>query len=426
MTPSNLRARFRRSGLFAWLGALSTVILGCSTPPVPTTVASPPARVAAAPAVSPPSPCWGRGRPALAPSTASPAPAESHHGPACAPLFAHEVAVVQEQVRKAFVIRNPPSLLVVDFDCDQADDTLHSIVMERGSGHGGSMEIAWISIDEHATAEVRRLRSNHYATPPVHFFEQTRFMASELVPVMDRARAALVARPHLVQLSEPRNSMKSMHRTTMHSSNDFHLALRVTDAEAQSTSREFSGYDSSDTLERSVPIKLAVAPLEAFLETKKWTRDPARELDRTRFTARLVELLKGRPAWWVKEHFLALAQELATVDAIPSLVAQLARTDDAAEPRIREAVLAALAAITGWTNAYARRGVARGKPTLRAVRPAFRARETRSTPRGRGRVRRTHSGRRPRCVSRARRSPTRGARQCWPRSRPRGNRCCRR
>lgn len=326
--------------------------------PAPVAVAvAPPAPPAAvtptapdAPWPRPPSPCWARGRPH--PAVVTKKPAEREY---CAPLDADEVGRIEQRVRKDFVIHDKPSKLIVDWGCDEAYGSPRELVFESGSGHGGSLRIVRMQWSPSGVVTVRRIDSSHHGTPHLSL-ETAETTAAKLEPLLEKSRVAMVVRPHLVRLAVKNGGGSG---GASFSSNDFHLLLRITDEKGKVSQGTFTGYDSSSSQERILPMRYATEPLVALLATLSFRAEPATDDDRAFFTDRFLATLANEPYWWVRERYVHLAGSLGTPDAVPALALLAQQNGDASVGRTRDAAIDAIEGITGWKARVSSSGAAR-------------------------------------------------------------------
>src|SRR5262249_28430569 len=128
----------------------------------------------------------------------------------------------------------------------------------------------------------------------------------------------------------------------------FHLRLRIVDAEGRATDRAFTGYDGSLEQDRILPMRMATQPFEKLIESLHFVDSEITDDDKRFFTTRFVATMADKPAWWIKERFVANASRLGTIDAVPALVALANTKGEASADRTREPALDAITAITGW------------------------------------------------------------------------------
>ena len=331
---------------------LIALIPACASAPPPCVEEAAPSVVVASPPAPPPasspvvivthqeSLCFSRGAPK--------ARAQKHDAsPFCDGLDPKELAKVESRLKKELVPDYKPSKLVIDFGCDEAYGEMKDVILEDGSGHGGTLRIARFA-REGETYRVRVIDSSHYYDAKTVVLAG-RIEAARLDKLLASSRVAMLARPHFVRLHDPKDAFGSM--SASFSSNDFHLRLTLIDEAGRATDQGFTGYESSDEQPRIVPMQMATEPLFKLLEGVKLSEEPATDDDRAFFSERLLATFDGDPYWWVKERYLKLAAQLGTVDALPSL-AQVAAAPvtkvGGSEERARQQALAAIASLSGW------------------------------------------------------------------------------
>jgi hypothetical protein len=347
--------RFVGIGFVALIGfGFSCATPRATCPSTPTVVAV--AGSSAAPALPPRPPiepaivrgekCFARGRPRAT------LPASTDVS-SCGALDATEVKRAEEELRRRFVAYEKPSKLVVDFGCDVAHSEAAEIVVEDGSGHGGSLRIARL-VRAGNVFTVRTLSSLHYRKKGLSVTDAT-VPAAQVDAIIAQARVQMLARPHLVLLTSPRDALVL---TSSFSSNDFHLRLSIVDDAGRMTDRFFTGYPSSSSQEERLPLEIATEPLLALLSALPATASEVSDEDRTFFSARMRLMAQGHAEWWVKERFAEDARELGTVDTIPALVA-IAREKSNGNTRRQDLAIDVLAKITGWNARIAEDGTTR-------------------------------------------------------------------
>ena len=331
-----------------------------SSPTAFGTEAPPAVAPGAARAVGPTSLCWPAGRPAaeIAPS--------ARRNDACRPFDPAELARTEARIRKDFVIYEPPSKLVIDFDCDAAASDTREVVFESGSGHGGNLRIVRFQREEatpRARYAVRLIDSQHNGTLRLEV-RTASIDARTFDAVVARARVAAVARPHAVKLVDPKGGLGL---SGTFSSNDFHLRITIVDDQGEETDRAFTGYESSDEQEAYLPMRIAAEPIQQLLGAAAFVTVAPTDIDRDLFTARLLATMSGKPSWWIAERYVGVAAKLGTPAGIPALVRVLKANGGASEPRAREAAVDAIAAITGWNPRLDRAGRVRGAAAAAAA-----------------------------------------------------------
>jgi hypothetical protein len=267
--------------------------------------------------------------------------------------------------------------LAVRFDCDPLSDPPVSLELERGSGHGGYLEMWKFTLDRRAsvyetlalsTSPPRGPRGRGQGEPPP--VELDYRVKRGAVPAAEFERALRDARPLLVA----RVTIGA--RTYFRSSRDFHQVLRLADGAGRALERRYTGYEGDRGQADYLPTEAAFAALEPLLRTLPWSENvPASERERRFFArqfARASEHFGDETAWWVRELYVELARSLGGPDLVPPLLRQLTPAGPAgADPsgeRTRASVVEALAAITGWD---ARREPGRPELTIEEAARAY-------------------------------------------------------
>jgi hypothetical protein len=269
----------------------------------------------------------------------------------CSALDATELARVEARVRKEVKGAGKSTKLVVDFGCDHTLGDIQDVVFEDGSVHGSSLHLARIHRSAaSASASVREIDCSHYTNKGL-------VVRSGDVPVaafdaaVGASRVALLAKPHLIPLALHDGSISlGLFGYLDSNSNAFHLRLSLADERARVTDRSFTGCDSSDAQMEIVPMRIATEPWAKLLAATSLTPVAADDDDRRFFTLRFVSTFADHPEWWVAERYIAVAASLGTIDALPTLVALLGKTEkgNVSDERLRDGALEAIAAITGW------------------------------------------------------------------------------
>ena len=263
----------------------------------------------------------------------------------CTGIDGAEMARVEARIRKDFVVHRKPSKLVIDFGCDDLRSDVPEVVLEDGSGHGGTLRIVrFRRAGQHV--DVKMIASSHYFVKGTEI-SNAQMGVTDFDAMVAQARVAVLAKPHLVPLALPAGAIHVAGGS--HTSNDFHLGLRLSDDEDHAIDRHFTGYESSDAQGEILPMRIATERFEALLGTLAFTKEPAAtDDDKDLFVRRFLAAMREKPFWWITERFVALAGELGTIDIVPALVKIAQRKGEASADRTRPVALAAIAALTGW------------------------------------------------------------------------------
>jgi len=264
----------------------------------------------------------------------------------CSGIDGAEMARVEARIRKDFVVHRKPSKLVIDFGCDSISSAPASeVIFEDGSGHGGTLRIVrFRRAAQHV--DVKMIASSHYYNKATEI-SSAQMPARDFDSMVAQARVAVLAKPHLVPLALPPGAAHASGGS--HSSNDFHLGLRLTDDEDHAIERHFTGYEGSDAQGLILPMRMATERFEASLSSLAFTKDPAVADDvRDLFVRRFLYAMENQPFWWITERMVALAAQLGTIDIVPVLVKIAQKKGEASADRARPVALDAIAALTGW------------------------------------------------------------------------------
>lgn len=361
---------------FRWLpvrigSALSVAACAGASPPP---AASAPA-VAAAPApVAPPAPDPDQQPPAREPPPnrclPSPPPVTPEREAwfsetSCADHRAREKTIATELIKR-FSKRHPNGRVEVSFGCDPIGEDVRTLLLERGSGHGGTLELWRITREQDNGAfDVLAIANDSYygrpatidGAPAVRVARGT-LSAKDLEQALVTARPAMTAR--IRELRPPPSPGLSL--SGFSSSGNFHHFIEMEDGYKNGMRREFTGYPGSGTQNEYLGLQFAMEALAPLLDRF----DFAPERRSPELTAWFSERAERRwPAvqdssqWWVRERFVKLGGKLGDARLIPMIVQQLehglgevakAKPDDAAQRADRYLTdpLAALTGVTGW------------------------------------------------------------------------------
>jgi hypothetical protein len=253
----------------------------------------------------------------------------------CAPFESRALAGVESELRRRFKPSSPQNKVVVDFGCNTVDDgEIRELVLERGSGHGGTLELTRL-VRAGDRFLVRRIHWSEYYNRGMTL-ESSAVPAAALEPHFRRMGVALLAKLHEVPVYVEGTGL-GLSGTS--SSNDYHSGLTLIDDAGHELERHFSGYASDDPEE--LPMELATRALHAALAKAKFEASAATDTDRVFFAQRFLRMEKERePFWWVEERFLGMATLLGSRPLVPSIlgVAKKAGSDAVGERRKKEAI----------------------------------------------------------------------------------------
>lgn len=329
------------------------VILPAAPPPAPL----PPAGADADPPAAPPRrprACFPDGTP---PPPALPAPPPPAAPLPCRPRDKRADQAVARDLKAEYQPVTVGARAVVRFGCDDIDARVKRIMVERGSGHGGNLEI-WRLTRQEPGAQVFEVlgiaRAGYFAYQQGSGFKIARgtLPARDVESALTTARAALTA--EISEVAPRALPGQGLGRRGFASSRDFLSLVYLEDAGGRALRGWFAGYVSSADQARYLPVRRAedaLEPLIARLTPQDEAPDPE---VRAMFTA---QLLAAAPRfgedgmWWVRERYVELAAALGTAAALPALLPLLQPDPEdrsASAGRTRDAALAAMAAITGW------------------------------------------------------------------------------
>jgi hypothetical protein len=253
----------------------------------------------------------------------------------------------------------------VSFDCDPVVGRLTDVIIERGFGHGGSLNVWHLTRRDDDVFDVLAVAHDSWyvavAGDPAQLL-----IARGTLATRDLERALATARPALtaqVRELEPPPKPGTIHLHSMFSSSgNFHHFIAVRDDRGHELSRSFTDYPSSDRQRDSVSMVLAMEQLTPLLEPLEFARGSADDALKAWFSGHVLEAwprVKTSSAWWVRERFVNLGAKAGTAAMVPLIVEQLERglSEVASAPTKRAAELgdrylteplAALTAITGW------------------------------------------------------------------------------
>jgi hypothetical protein len=359
---------------------LSLSLLGCATtspaPPTaaPSTVEPAPAVVAAAPQPPPPvAPActWTAEPPPAAPAVLAPPATAS-----CRKPPAKLQRSLKAEVRKQWHTSHPQARLEIRDGCDRLGPQIDSLVLESSGGHGGSLTLAGFTRRPDGDYSLVLLNYNHYmrttkidredpyqadSAGPLQAYQGVVGQAT-MTAMLDELRAA--AHVEVVE-HEPPPTPGKMFGRSIGTSHDYHVALRLTDAQGHGVERFFAGYEGSGESQKDgVPMGIAQQVTDELLGDEKFVAgltpigndDPAaRELyDRVFWQARARGPEFGY--WYVGERLLGMAALLGAPRQVPTLLEQLgpAPPDTIKEVHARSMALAlnALAVIIGYDRRY--------------------------------------------------------------------------
>lgn len=243
----------------------------------------------------------------------------------------------------------------VVFPCDGLGKQIDEIILETGSGHGGSLSLFrarrnGASYDVRGIAYRGASMMSKAANPP---FER---VAGSVTLDLERLRAATTA--EITEVFPPRKPDEFPGMSGTMSSRDFHIVIRLVDSDGRSVERSFTGYESSSDQSKFLGLSVAqqaLSPITSLASTKAAIDADDRALFTDRFNAAVPHF--DEPfRWWVMERYVDLARFLGTPKVIAGLLTRMTvpKPGDRSRTDARRDALEALANITGWD---ARKGV---------------------------------------------------------------------
>ncbi|HTR56520.1 MAG TPA: hypothetical protein VMJ10_37860 [Kofleriaceae bacterium] len=276
------------------------------------------------------------------------APAASCHRPPAAVARA-----VTDAIAKDFEPVIHGGKLRVDYGCDGLGEHVREIVVETGSGHGGSLSL-W---------RARRSAAGRYDVLGIAYRDSSTIRPAKHPPYelvtgtvelteadVARIRAAVTAAIGEDDPPPRPDSFPGM--TSSFSSADFHISIRLVDDDGRAVERRFTGYGGNMDQQRYLGLRAAqpaLAPITSLASAPGAPTADTRELFAERFVAS-VPAFDDDFYWWVKERYVDLAWHFGTPAVIPGLLSRLhvTKPKDRSQVDTRDHALAALAAITGW------------------------------------------------------------------------------
>jgi len=250
---------------------------------------------------------------------------------------------VERTLRKKFQSGWSPHKLVIDWGCNAPAEEIRDIDFEDGSGHGGSLRLFHLERNPTSGWELRAIAfSGYYNTGT--FYAVTHVDGKKLDAALGSLRVAMLAKMHDVATYRENGAIGLGSFST--SSNDFHLRIRLADADGKSLDRTFSGYQSTNGQEDRLPMELAAEPIQATLKNVNFAAGVPTQADRELFVRHFIATFEKEPFWWVGERMFEMAPTLGTAEIVPSIVQWLAHHHTKPD-RIEKEAVDALAAITG-------------------------------------------------------------------------------
>jgi len=270
-------------------------------------------------------------------------PARKAGKPTCHRAPAAIEKTIRDAITKEFDPTHDGGKASVTFGCDGLGKTIREIVIETGSGHGGSLGMWRATRAADGAYDVRGI-TNSRDEPPF-----TLVGGSTAAPDLETVRAAVTAKVKEVWPPPPKGMIGGMRFGS--SSNDFHVLVRLTDTDGRVVERRFTGYAGSGDQDTYLGINVALealSPITILPATGAALTDADRALFAERFAA-AVPHFDDEFSWWVMERFVDLARFVGDRTTIPGLLTRMTVTKpDRSKVDARTAAIDALAKITGW------------------------------------------------------------------------------
>lgn len=255
-------------------------------------------------------------------------------------------------IAKRFMPEQENGKPVLSFACDGLGARVTEIVIELGTGHGGSLSMWRARLDATDTYQVHGLvyrgasRIRPVPQPPFQQVTGSISLAT-LEPRLAVVRAALASTLKEVAPPPPPNSYSG----TSHSSHDFRVLVRLTDDEGRIREATYTGYQTSDAQDRFLAVELAAEELLP-ITTLAPAVGPVTAADRDLFADRFngaVPHFEDKFFWWVMERYVDLARSVGTRAVLPGLLTRVRDTGtDRPAVDARADAVEAIAMITGW------------------------------------------------------------------------------
>jgi hypothetical protein len=227
------------------------------------------------------------------------------------------------------------STVEVGFGCDPITSDPTEIVIETGSGHGGSLTLWWIRRKiSGADFEVTQFTHSR-AWEPYDKYDYA--VADRFVAKVSRGtlaasafdKALLRAKPALTATFrelEPPPEPGTLHGMSFSSSShDFTVGIRITDG-YHLLSRRFTGYEGSGGQDEYLGPQVAMESIRPVLDAVKLSEGNIDDGERAFFVARVRELaprLYDPFVWWVRDRYLHLAARFDATDLVPLVMDDL-------------------------------------------------------------------------------------------------------
>lgn len=245
----------------------------------------------------------------------------------------------ERRIRPILLKRFDPTVtggtVEVSFGCDPVSSDPTEIVVETGSGHGGSLSLWWIrrkvvgddfDVTQFVHSSAWKAYDKYDYGVADRFNAQTlrgRLSASTLKKVLTRAMPAITATFRELEPPPEPNSIHGMKMST--SSHDFHAAVSVTNGYRR-LARRFTGYEGSGSQDDYLGLQLALESIRPMLEQVKTVEGTIDESERAFFVKHVRTIAPhfyDMFNWWVRDRYLHLAARFGATDLVPHLMDDL-------------------------------------------------------------------------------------------------------
>ena len=280
--------------------------------------------------------------------------------PPCHRAPARTEAAIAAAIAKRYEPEHDKGKSDVRFACDGLGPNIREVVIEEGSGHGGSLSLWRARRTIAAKYDVRGIiyqdasMARAAANPPYQLA-----IGTVSIPDLEFVRAALAATVSEIVPPQPPNTGGGMR--VGGSSHDFHVLVRLTDDDGRVLERRYTGYEGFSDQSHYLGVVLASEALSSITSIASAAGTPSDD-DRALFNARFaasVPHLDDPFYWWVTERLVDLARYLGSPATITGLLTRLTvAKPDRSKLDTRANAVDALARITGWDARSGGRSVA--------------------------------------------------------------------
>jgi hypothetical protein len=261
---------------------------------------------------------------------------------------------VHASIREEWSFEHEGATLKMGTHCDRLGptaETIHEVIVQRGAGHGGTLDLTRLSKRDDGDWDVIMLRASdgYFAAPqdPGGDVLRGTLPKKPVQRAIDAARTAMAVAPREIQ-PDPLPFGGSFSS----SSADFHSFVRVIDSRGRSRELAFTGYMGSSDQEVWIPAMLAEQAFREIADPDDLDPTDVDDESRRFFMERFIEASAndyyGEYGWWVRERLVGMAGIHASLDIVPSLAQQLCKGGpDASDGRTRADALESIFDLLG-------------------------------------------------------------------------------